>query len=39
MAKFDNVKFPGDAQERRWPNRDTDTRGPKRLATPKSKKE
>jgi hypothetical protein len=39
MAKFDNVKFPGDAQERRWPNRDADAPGPKRPATPKSKKE
>jgi hypothetical protein len=39
MAKFDNVEFPGDAQERRWPNRDADARGLRRPATPKSKKE
>jgi hypothetical protein len=39
MAKFDNVEFPDDAEERRWPNRDADMRGPKRPATPKSKKE
>lgn len=39
MAKFDDVKFSGDAQERQRPNRDADARGSKRPATPKSKKE
>lgn len=38
-VKSDEVKFPADARERRWPNRVADARSPKYPAAPKSKKD